>query len=83
MNGSWSCAASFDGERQHLASLAQICRGLHDGVSLGGFELSEVVVLDVDVVLLEDFGYEFVRTGDAADEFLAFFADVGKELAFA
>lgn len=31
--------------------------------------------------LLEDFGYEFVRTGDSADQFLAFFADVGKELA--
>ena len=33
--------------------------------------------------LLEDFGYEFVRTGDAADQYLAFFADVGKEMALA
>jgi hypothetical protein len=32
--------------------------------------------------LLDDFGYEFVRTGDAVDQFLAVFADVGKELAF-
>ncbi len=31
--------------------------------------------------LLEDFGFEFVRTGDSADQHLAFFADVGKELA--
>jgi len=33
--------------------------------------------------LLEDFGYELVRTGEAADQFLVFFADAGKELAFA
>jgi hypothetical protein len=33
--------------------------------------------------LLEDFGFEFVRTGDSADQYLAFFADVGKELALA
>ncbi|NNE96656.1 MAG: hypothetical protein HKN24_11575 [Acidimicrobiales bacterium] len=32
--------------------------------------------------LLEDFGYEFARTGDAADQYLMFFAEVGKELAF-
>ena len=32
--------------------------------------------------LLEDFGYEFVRTGDAADQYMTFFADIGKELAF-
>ena len=32
--------------------------------------------------LLEDFGYDFVRTGDAADQYMTFFADVGKELAF-
>lgn len=32
--------------------------------------------------LLEDFGYEFVRTGDAADQYMTFFADVGRELAF-
>lgn len=31
--------------------------------------------------LLQDFGFEFVRTGDSADEYLMFFADVGKELA--
>jgi hypothetical protein len=32
--------------------------------------------------LLEDFGYEFVRTGDAADQYMKFFAEVGKEFAF-
>lgn len=31
--------------------------------------------------LLEDFGFEFVRTGDAADQYMTFFADIGKELA--
>ncbi|HEY5663375.1 MAG TPA: hypothetical protein VIS05_04995 [Ilumatobacter sp.] len=31
--------------------------------------------------LLEDFGYEFVRTGDSVDQFLMFFAEVGKEMA--
>jgi hypothetical protein len=33
--------------------------------------------------LLEEFGFEFVRTGDSADQFLASFAEVGKELALA
>lgn len=32
--------------------------------------------------LLEDFGYEFARTGDSADQYMVDFADVGKELAF-
>jgi hypothetical protein len=32
--------------------------------------------------LLEDFGYDFVRTGDAADQYMAFFADAGKAMAF-
>ena len=33
--------------------------------------------------LLEDFGYELVQTGNAADQYLAVFADVGRELALA
>jgi hypothetical protein len=31
--------------------------------------------------LLEDFGYDLVLTGDSADQYLIYFADVGKEMA--
>lgn len=30
--------------------------------------------------LLQDFGYELVRTGDAVDQYMILFAEVGKEL---
>lgn len=32
--------------------------------------------------VLEDFGYEFVRTGDSADQYMMLFAEIGAELAF-